>query len=295
MSKNKIKESEYEGIYRLASKSFGFVKINTGTSKEEEIFVTSKDSLNAMNDDRVLVKIIADKTSENKSREGKIIKILERDTDVVVGIFEPNKGFGFVRPINVKIPFDIHVEKKFCGKAVEGSIVEVKLLPKINKKDNPEGVILKVLGHKDDPNAEITAIVHDFKIRDEFDSELLKEADEVARPIEEKDLEGRKDLKDKCFVTIDGEDTKDIDDAVCLEDIGKGMSRLYVSIADVSHYVKEGSRLDREALKRGNSVYLLDRVIPMLPHVLSNGMCSLNEGEDRLSMTCEMDFDENVK
>ena len=295
MAKNKQKESEYEGIFRLASKSFGFVKLNAGMPSEEEIYVSSKDSMEAMNDDRVLVKITSHNTSDNRKREGKIIKILERDTDIVVGIFEPNKGFGFVRPINVKIPFDIHIEKKYWGKAVKDSIVEVKLLPKKNKKDNPEGIITKVLGHKDDPNAEITAIVHDFKIRDEFDEATLAEADRVAVPIEEKDLEGRVDLRDKLFVTIDGEDTKDIDDSICLEIDSKGIKKLYVSIADVSHYVREGSHLDREALKRGNSVYLLDRVIPMLPHVLSNGMCSLNEDEDRLSMTCEMEFDEKGK
>ena len=295
MKNNKIKESEYEGIFRLASKSFGFVKLNVGTDNEEEIYVSSKDSLSAMNDDRVLVKIISNKSADNKKREGKIIKILERDSDIVVGIFEPNKGFGFVSPINVKIPFDIHIEKKYWGKAVKGSIVETKLLPKKNKKDNPEGVIIKVLGHKDDPNDEITAIVHDFKIRDEFSDAQLKEADKVAVPITKSDLEGRKDLRNKIFITIDGEDTKDIDDAVYLEDTGKGHKKLYVSIADVSHYVKENSELDREALKRGNSVYLLDRVIPMLPHVLSNGMCSLNEGEDRLSMTCEMEFDDKAK
>ena len=295
MAKKKQKESEYEGIFRLASRSFGFVKLNIGTPNEEEIYVSARDSMDAMNDDRVLVKIKSSDTATNKKREGKIIKILERDTDIVIGCFEPNKGFAFVRPINVKIPFDIHIEKKFWGKAVKDSIVEVKIFPKKNKKDNPEGVVVKVLGHKDDPNAEITAIVHDFKIRDEFDEATLKEADNVAVPITNSDLEGRKDIRQKLFVTIDGEDTKDIDDAVCLEVDSNGIRRLYVSIADVSHYVKEGSRLDREALKRGNSVYLLDRVIPMLPHVLSNGMCSLNEDEDRLSMTCEMEFDEKGK
>lgn len=295
MAKKNKKESEYEGIFRQASKSFGFVKLNVGTAKEEEIFVLAKDALEAMNEDRVLVKIISDKTSENKKRVGKIIKILERETDIVVGRFDVSKGIGFVIPINTKIPFDIHIEKKYWGKAVKDSIVEVKLLPRKNKKNNPEGVIVKVLGHKDDPTAEITAIVHDFKIRDEFDKETLDEADRVAVPIENDDLLGRKDLREKVFVTIDGEDTKDIDDAVCLETDKNGIRRLYVSIADVSHYVKEGSNLDREALKRGNSVYLLDRVIPMLPHVLSNGMCSLNEDEDRLSMTCEMEFDEKGK
>ena len=295
MAKKVLKESEYEGVYRLASKSFGFVKIKKTNNKEEEVYVAVRDSLDAMNDDKVIVKIKSDCRSDGKNREGKIIKIVERENDIVVGIFEKNKGYGFVRPINNKIPFDIHIEKKFFAKAVNDSIVEVKLLPKKNKRDNPEGVILKVIGHKDDPNDEITAIVHDFKIRDEFDEATLKEADSVAVPIEKKDLVGRRDLRDKLFITIDGEDTKDIDDAVCLEYNDDGNLKLYVSIADVSHYVLEDSNLDKEALKRGNSVYLLDRVIPMIPHVLSNGMCSLNENEDRLTMTCEMDFDDKGK
>ena len=294
MKNKKTKESEYEGIFRLASKSFGFVKINVGTSNEEEVYVSTKDSLDAMNDDRVLVKIKTSNVDVDKKREGKIIKVLERDCDTVVGIFEPNKGFGFVRPMNSKIPFDIPVEKKYWNKAVKDSIVEVKILPKKNSKDNPEGVIINVIGHKDDPTAEITAIVHDFRIRDEFPDDVLKEANDVSIDIIDSDLDGRKDLRDKLFVTIDGEDTKDIDDAVCLE-INDNKQILYVSIADVSHYVKEGSKLDREALKRGNSVYLLDRVIPMLPHVLSNGICSLNEDEDRLTLTCQMEFDEKGK
>ena len=288
MSKKKKEENKIEGVYRLASKTFGFVRTESG----EEIFVPAKDSMNAMTDDKVVIKITADKTDTNKKREGKVIKIVERDSDIVVGYFEPHDGFGFVRPINKKVAFDIHIEKKYFGKAVKDSIVEVKILGALKKNDNPEGVILKVIGHKDDPNAELTAIIHDFKIRDVFDENLLKEADNVATPITDEDLLNRTDLRDKLFITIDGEDTKDIDDAICLEENGEGLTKLYVSIADVSHYVKEKSLLDREALKRGNSVYLLDRVIPMLPHVLSNGMCSLNENEDRLTMTCEMTFDE---
>ena len=288
MGKKKKEEIKLEGIYRQASKSFGFVRLESG----EEVYVPSSASMNAMNDDKVAIKITSEKTDDKKNREGKVIKIVERENDLVVGYFEPSGGFGFVRPINKKMPFDIHIEKKFFGKAVKDSIVEVKILPKVQKNDNPEGIIMKVIGHKDDPNAELTAIIHDFKIRDVFDEEVLRHADDVAVPIEEQDLEGRIDLRDKLFITIDGEDTKDIDDAIYLEDEGNNLKKLYVSIADVSHYVKEKSPLDREALKRGNSVYLLDRVIPMIPHVLSNGMCSLNEGEDRLTMTCEMTFDE---
>ncbi len=291
MAKNRKETTKLEGTYRTANRNFGFVKLADG----EEVYIATKDSMNAMNDDIVAIKITEEKKGLNKNREGKVIKIVKRDSDVVVGYFEPSKDYAFVVPINKKIPFDIHIEKKYWGKAVKDSIVEVKVLPKkIGKNEKPEGVVLNVLGHKDDPNAEITAIVHDFKIRDEFDEDTLREADAVAEPIVDKDLKGRTDLRDKYFITIDGEDTKDIDDAIYLEKDG-AFKKLYVSIADVSHYVREKSLLDREALKRGNSVYLLDRVIPMLPHVLSNGMCSLNEGEDRLTMTCEMTFDDKGK
>lgn len=280
-------EPEFEATYRLASKSFGFATLDTG----EEIWISTKDSMHAMNDDKVLVKIL--NRSSGKSREGKITKIISKKNDTLVGIFEKNKNYAFVTPINKKIPFDIHIEKKYFGKAIDGSLVEVKILSAKNHGDNPEGVVLNVIGHKDDASAEITAIVRDFKIKDIFDEDTIVEADKVAVPIEEKDLKDRVDLRDKCFITIDGADTKDIDDAICLELLENGNKKLYVSIADVSHYVKEGSALDREALIRGNSVYLLDRVIPMLPRVLSNGMCSLNEGEDRLSMTCEMEYDKD--
>ena len=185
-------ENKMEGVYRAASKNFGFVMLDSG----EELYVSSKDSLAAMNDDKVAVKVLPKATGENKNREAKVIKIIERASDIVVGYFEPSDGFGFVTPINRKVPFDIHIEKKYFGKAVKDSIVEVRVLPKKHKNDNPEGVILKVIGHKNDPNAELTAIIRDFKVRDTFDEETLKEADEVAKPIEKSDVEGRKDLRD---------------------------------------------------------------------------------------------------
>lgn len=298
LGKAKKGKNEYEGIYRVATKNFGFVKL---INLDEEVFVTSHDSMNAMDDDKVLIKIIEDKTNDKKNdgkhREGKILKIIERNRDYVIGIFEPNKGFGFVRPINKKVPFDIHIDKKYFSHAVKDSIVEVKLISDKKNNDNPEGMIVSVIGHKDDANAEITAIVRDFGIVDTFSDEALKEADDVAIPIADNDIKfngfERVDLRGKFFITIDGEDTKDIDDAICLEKLDDNNSILYVSIADVTHYVKENGKLDREALSRGNSVYLLDRVIPMLPHVLSNGMCSLNPNEDRLSLTCEMLFSKN--
>ncbi|MCQ2609489.1 MAG: ribonuclease R, partial [Lachnospiraceae bacterium] len=297
MSKIKTKkENGIEGIYRGASRSFGFVCIDKGTEYEKEVYVSHRDSMCAMDGDKVLV-MITKKENVDKKAEGKIIKILERDTCIIVGVFEKKKDFGFVRPMSKKITFDLHIDKKYFKDAVNDSIVECKLLEgkKVEKGDNPEGVILSVIGHKNDIDATILAITKDYKIPSGFDDEVLKEAENVAKPISRDDLKGRKDIRDIVTVTIDGEDARDLDDAVSLVDMENGHKKLYVSIADVSHYVKENTPLDFEARKRGNSVYLVDRVIPMLPHILSNGVCSLNENEDRLCKTCEMEFDEDGK
>lgn len=283
------KNSEYQGLYKSVNKSFGFVLI-TLNDKEIEVYVKSSDSLNAMDNDKVLIKIQKEQSLDKKA-EGKIIKIVERNTDTLIGIFSKNKGYGFVTPINGKISFDVHIEKKYFNNAVDDSIVLVKILNINKKRLNPEGVIIEVIGHKDDPNAQILSIVREYKVRDTFPDEVIKEANSIKNVITDKDLEGRRDLRNITTITIDGEDAKDLDDAVSFEELPNGNKLLYVSIADVSHYVKENSYIDKEALKRGNSVYLIDRVIPMIPHVLSNGMCSLNECEDRLTLTCEMEID----
>lgn len=288
-------KSEYNGVFRAANKNFGFVALSfdiDGVQIEKEVYVASSDSLNAMNNDEVLIKIIkAEK--DNKKAEAKVLKIIKRDSNEIVGVFVKSKDFGFVVPTNRKTSFDVHIEKKYMGAAVNNSIVICKILNQKTKKGNPEGIIIKVLGHKNDPNTEILAILNDYKIRTEFDDKIIDEAKFVASDIQYNDLNERKDLRDKIFFTIDGEDAKDLDDAVCIEKNQNGNYILYVSIADVSHYVKEDSALDIEARKRGNSVYLIDRVVPMLPHILSNGVCSLNENEDRLTLTCEMEIDQN--
>lgn len=286
----KTKQNDIEGVYRVGNRTCGFVMPLNST---DEIYVRASDSLNALTDDKVIVRITKASTYDKK-KEGKIIKILERSSDTIVGYFKLCENYAFVIPINKKIPFDVHIEKKNFGLAVNDSIVVVKFSSPKHKKDNPEGIVVSVIGHKDDPNDEISAIVEDFNIKNEFDIETTNEANEVAIDLINDDYKDRRDLRDKNFVTIDGEDTKDIDDAVCLENLSNGNVKLYVSIADVSHYVLENSFLDKEALKRGNSVYLLDRVIPMIPHVLSNGMCSLNPHVDRLTMTCEIEYDKNA-
>lgn len=305
----KSKKNTVEAIYRGVSRSFGFAVLNKGKADEEEVYIKSSDSMNALDGDRIEIVIKKEKQGDKKA-EGFVSKIIERDSDTIVGIFEAHKDFGFVKPMSKKTPFDIHIERKFFKDAVNESIVECKLLEggatnsggksggsskgsQNNKSDSPEGIIVNVLGHKSDPDATILAITKDHKIRSEFPQETVAEAERVAIPLTEKDYEGRRDLRQVTTITIDGEDAKDLDDAVSLIDLKNGHVKLYVSIADVSHYVKEDSQLDREARKRGNSVYLVDRVIPMLPHVLCNGMCSLNENEDRLTKTCEMEFDEN--
>ena len=259
---------------------------------EKKIYVKKENSLNALDGDRVLVEVLPIKTGA--SLEGNITKIVEREKDFVIGVFEDKGNFGFVEPINKKVPFDIHIAKKFFKDAVTDSIVSVKILAGSDKKNNPEGIIMEVLGNKNDPNIQILSIIKDFNIPEKFDDDTLKEAEDVAIDIKESDLKNRKDLRHLTTITIDGLDAKDLDDAISLEELSNGNTKLYVSIADVSHYVKEESALDKEALKRGNSVYLIDRVIPMIPHILSNGMCSLNGNVDRLAMTCEIEYDKDT-
>ena len=292
MSVSIIKNGEYEGKFRAVNKNFGFVEVELDTNNTVSIYVPIDDTKFSMTGDTVLVKITKNET-DTKSAEGKIIKILDRVTDEIVGIFRRVDNYGFVEPINKKIGFDIHIDKKFAKNVVNDTIVLAKLL--VTKKDqkNPEGMIIDVLGHKNDPNAQILSIVKEYKIRSTFPDEVLREADDVAIDIPNEEIKKRKDLRNLTTITIDGEDAKDLDDAISLELLDDGKKRLYVSIADVSHYVKEDSFIDKEARLRGNSVYLVDRVIPMIPRVLSNGMCSLNENADRLTMTCEILYDEN--
>ena len=286
------KNGEYEGKFRAVNKNFGFVEVELEDSDTVSIYVPIEESRFSLTSDTVLVKITKEETGD-KSAEGKIIKILDRKTDEIVGIFRRADKYGFVEPINKKIGFDIHIDKQYIRNIVNDTIVVAKLL--VTKKDqkNPEGMILDTIGHKNDPNAQILSIVKEYNIRTNFPPEVLAEADKVAVEISTEEIQKRKDLRHLTTVTIDGEDAKDLDDAISLEILDGGKKRLYVSIADVSHYVKEDSFIDKEARLRGNSVYLVDRVIPMIPHVLSNGMCSLNEKEDRLTMTCEILYDEN--
>ena len=289
MNKKINLKSEYIGTYRLVNKKFSFVSINLN-GENIDVYIRSEDSLFSLDGDEVLIKITK-KSINNKNNEGKVLKIINRKTDKIIGVFTKNKQYGFVVPTNKKIYFDIHIDKKFIKNIINDSVVVCKILNTKTKNKNPEGVILEVIGNKNDPNIQIISIIKNYNIKQIFDEDVLKETKNISMTIDKNEYKNRVDLRNILTVTIDSEDAKDLDDAISIKKLDNGNYRLYVSIADVSYYVKEKTALDREALLRGNSVYLIDRVIPMLPKELSNGICSLNENEDRLTMTCEMEID----
>ena len=244
-----------------------------------------------MNGDTVLIRILKDSKSPDKSREGEVYKIVKRDRDIIVGIFEKSMNFGFVRPKNA--PRDIYISKKKTKGAKTGDLVAVKIYFWGDSEKKPEGEVVSIIGNPQDTQTLISALLIDNGIQEKFSNEVIKEVDRIEEDFSE-ELENRKDLRHLNIVTIDGADAKDLDDAVYVEKTDLGY-KLYVSIADVSYYVKEGTELDTEALKRGNSIYLVDRVIPMLPRKLSNNLCSLNPHEDKLTFTVEIDFDARGK
>ena len=277
------------GVFRASLKGFGFVVLDEGDS--EDVFIGADDTCGAFDGDHV--EIVLTKEPEGRSREGKIVKILERGLSKVVGLYrmKPGKKFGFVIPDNQRLDQDIFVPIEKSRGAVDGHKVVVELTSYGENGKKPEGKIVEIIGHLNDPGTDIMSIVKGYDLPVEFPDKVLRQAERVAKPVSEADMNGRKDLRDWQMVTIDGEDAKDLDDAVSLT-MEKGMYRLGVHIADVTNYVQENSALDWEAKERGTSVYLVDRVIPMLPHTLSNGICSLNAGEDRLALSCLMTIDE---
>lgn len=271
------------GTLLANKKGFGFVDIE-GT---EDVFVAPPNMGNAIHGDKVIVEIISKKGMD---LEGKIIKIVSRNLQQMVGEFYYSKGMGYVDLDNEKVKIKIQIEKNKAKGAMNGHKVLVKVTNKL-KDNNYNGEIIKILGHKNDPGVDILSIVASLGINDIFSDELMKEVELLPLEVEEKDLVGRKDLRNEEIFTIDGDDAKDLDDAISLKKLDNGNYLLGVHIADVSYYVKEGTKVDEEAYSRGTSVYLADRVIPMLPHMLSNGICSLNGNVDRLAMTCEMEVD----
>ena len=284
-SKGKYTKGESKrivGTFTAHARGFGFVTVE---GAPEDIFISEDDINGAFHNDTVEVIIKA--APQGKRKEGKIIKVLAHGTTTLVGYFQRNKNFGFVLPDNEKFAQDVFVPLERSKGAVTGHKVVVELTKYGEKNRKPEGKVIEILGHVNDPGVDILSIVKGYDLPMAFPEKVLSQAERVAKDVSEADMAGRTDLRDWTMVTIDGEDAKDMDDAISITKEGDNYI-LGVHIADVTNYVQENSALDREALKRGTSVYLVDRVIPMLPHTLSNGMCSLNAGVDRLALSCIM-------
>ena len=285
------KKRKYDGIFRANEKGFGFVEFES--EDMEDVFIPAKSVNGALNGDTVQINIFKPKTKERRA-EGKIVKILKRDKDTVVGIFQKSKSFGFVVPDDKKFDTDIFISKNKCMNARNNDKVVAKIIKYPEKGKNAEGEIIEVLGNVDLAGVDMLSVVKEFDLPNEFPLPVTLEAMGAPKKVEKKAMKGRKDFRDiHPLFTIDGEDAKDLDDAVYVKKNEDGTYLLEVHIADVSHYVLEGSELDKEAIRRGTSVYMFDRVIPMLPVELSNGICSLNAGEDRLALSCIMEIDKN--
>ena len=272
-------------------KGYGFV---IPEEEREDIFIPASSMNGAMHTDRVLAKITKE-SANGKRCEGEIIRILERGNKTVIGIYEDSKNFGFVVSDDKKIYQDIFIPKGDKNGAKTGQVVIAEIVTYPEKRRNPEGRVIEILGNKEDKGIDILTIIKKNKLPEEFPPKVQSYADNISEAIPEEEYKRRKDLRDLTIVTIDGEDAKDLDDAISLERLPNGNYYLGVHIADVSHYVKEKNPLDKEALKRATSVYLIDRVIPMLPKKLSNGICSLNPKIDRLTLSCFMEIDKNGK
>lgn len=292
--KYNLLNSEYLVVGKLEGNERGFGFVMSKDRPGEDIFIPADSMLGAMHGDTVIANLISRK-SPGKKQEGEIVRILERANETVIGTFEDNGSFGFVVPDNHKIAFDIFVPKAqtLNAKDKQKVVVKIKRWPEFRR--NPEGEVVEILGFLSEKGTDILSIIRQFNLPEEFPDEVRAEALNVPGSISKEEIASRLDLRDLKSFTIDGADAKDLDDAVSIERLQNGNYKLGVHIADVSHYVKAGSPLDKEALKRGNSVYLLDRVIPMLPHELSNGICSLNPNVDRLTMTVFMEINKDGK
>jgi ribonuclease R len=276
---------------RVQGHAKGFAFIIPEVEGMDDVYVTSGDLNSAMNGDTVLVRLHP--KSSGSRPEGQVIRIVERGVTEVVGTYTDQGSYGFVIADDKRIANDIFIPQNEEAGAVDGHKVVVKIIKYPEGRMSAEGKVIKVLGHKNDPGMDILSIIYKHGIPTEFPEEVIEQANDVPDTIDPADLKDRRDLREETIVTIDGADAKDLDDAVHVRRLENGNYLLGVSIADVSHYVKLGSPIDQEAADRATSVYLVDRVIPMIPHRLSNGICSLNPKVDRLTLTCEMEIDSN--
>ena len=282
----------FVGKFVSHRKGFGFVE--SDEELVQDLFIPKNDINGALHNDRVMAEIVTPAT-EDRRAEGKVIKIIKREVTRVVGLFQENKSFGFVVPDDKKFNQDIFIPKRYISGAKNDDkvVCEITVWPQENRK--PEGKIVEILGKKGERGVEIDSIIRAHGLPEEFPKKVIDEANFVAGQELEDEIARRLDLRDLDIFTIDGEDAKDLDDAISIEVLPNGNYKLGVNIADVTHYVKEKSKLDKEALKRATSVYLVDKVIPMLPKQLSNGVCSLNPFEDKLTLSCIMEIDAEGK
>jgi ribonuclease R len=275
---------------RVSAHAKGYAFVVPEEPGYDDIFIPPGETNNALNGDIVLAKVT--KESSGARREGTIVRILERGVKQVVGTYTESANFGFVIPDDKKFNGDIFIPKHASKGAVEGHKVVVNITVYPEGRMSAEGEVVQILGHRNDPGVDILSIIYKHGLPIEFPEDVMEQAQKVPDKISEEDIKGRRDLRNEVYVTIDGADAKDLDDAVSVTRLDNGNFKLGVSIADVSYYVTENSPIDKEAYERGTSVYLVDRVIPMIPHRLSNGICSLNPKVDRLTLTCEMEINE---
>ena len=280
-----------KGVMRTNKKGFGFVEVE---NMDDDIYVAQDNMNGAIHDDIVLVEITSKMNLDRL--EGRILKVIKRQVQRYIGeITFDAKGKGHIKLDDNKIKLNIEIPKDKTLNAVDGHKVVVELVKKLNNNLKYEGKVVEIIGHKNDPGVDILSIIYKYNINTVFPDDVKEEVANINMEVLPNEYHGRRDLRDQMIFTIDGDDTKDIDDAISIEKFANGHYKLGVHIADVSYYVKEGSPLDNEAMERGTSVYLVDRVIPMLPHELSNGICSLNPNVDRLAISCVMEFDSTGK
>lgn len=281
---------------RLQVHAKGFAFLIPDNREHPDVYIHANDLKSGMNGDTVLVRVNS-KGPEGGRLEGEVVRIVNRAVTQVVGVFQHNETFGFVMPDDKRINKDIFIPAEKMASAADGDKVVARIVTYPEGRSAATGEVIEILGHKDDPGVDILSIIRKHQLPEAFPEDVMEEAAAAPDTIDQDEIvrQGRRDLRDKVIVTIDGEDAKDLDDAVNVERLPNGHYRLGVHIADVGYYVQENSRLDQEAYNRGCSVYLVDRVIPMLPHRLSNGICSLNPKVDRFTLSCEMEFDDQMK
>lgn len=285
-----LQDENYKlGTFRRNERGFGFVNIG-----EEEIFISSKLSRNALDGDNVLIKIFENKElyrENNQKREGKVIQIIKHENNTLVGTYKKSRNFGFLVPDDKAVSEDIYIPKKKSAGAKNNQKVVVRIDKYSDGINKAEGTVVEIIGGLDEAGVDMLSLIKEYKLPNEFPQSVIDEATSISQKLDESNIQKRVDLRNEEIFTIDGEDAKDLDDAVNVKKNDDGTYTLGVHIADVSYYVKSGSKLDKEAIKRGTSIYMMDRVIPMLPKELSNGICSLNENQDRFTISVIMKID----